>query len=61
MMERWIWIYFGAIFTLCDLRENMNSAEAAEDGPSDSDTDAFFKTGTMREAMDIHRFIFITL
>lgn len=23
----------------------MNSAEAAEEGPNDSDTDAFFKTG----------------
>lgn len=23
----------------------MNSAEAAEDGPTDSDTDAFFKAG----------------
>ncbi|XP_059417381.1 kalirin isoform X2 [Carassius carassius] len=26
----------------------MNSAEAAEDGPSESDTDAFFKTGSFR-------------
>ncbi|XP_043085474.1 kalirin isoform X3 [Puntigrus tetrazona] len=26
----------------------MNSAEAAEDGPNDSDTDAFFKTGSFR-------------
>ncbi|XP_056611720.1 kalirin isoform X2 [Triplophysa dalaica] len=26
----------------------MNSAEAAEEGPSDSDTDAFFKTGSFR-------------
>lgn len=24
---------------------DMNSAEAAEEGPNDSDTDAFFKTG----------------
>ncbi|XP_051564019.1 kalirin-like isoform X2 [Myxocyprinus asiaticus] len=26
----------------------MNSAEAAEDGPNDSDTDSFFKTGSFR-------------
>lgn len=26
----------------------MNSAEAAEEGPNDSDTDAFFKTGSFR-------------
>lgn len=26
----------------------MNSAEAAEEGPNDSDTDAFFKTGRMK-------------
>lgn len=30
----------------------MNPAEAAEDGPTDSDTDAFFKTGTMRGEME---------
>ncbi len=30
----------------------MNSAEAAEDGPNDSDTDAFFKTGRMRGEME---------
>lgn len=27
--------------------KKMNSAEAAEEGPNDSDTDAFFKTGRM--------------